>query len=80
MRHLANASRWKHRTSFSGVSAPTELAIVHWIGCINAIKTLIYRFLWGSRDKIKRTITIGNIEQGGLASRVWLMLKDIFMQ
>ena len=31
-----------------------------------SINTLIYRFLWGNRDKIKRTTTIGTIEQGGL--------------
>ena len=33
---------------------------------LKSINTLIYRFLWGSRDKIKRTTTIGTIEQGGL--------------
>ena len=33
---------------------------------LKSINTLIYRFLWGRRDKIKRTTTIGNIEQGGL--------------
>ena len=33
---------------------------------LKSINTLIYRFLWGRRDKIKRTTTIGTIEQGGL--------------
>ena len=48
-RHLGRAqyygpaSRWKHRTSFSdvwraGLRRPVK-HIVHWIGCINAIKT-----------------------------------------
>ena len=48
MRHLANAHSVTglaisiYRTSFSGILAvpvaPTCKAIVHWIGCINAIK------------------------------------------
>ena len=47
MRHLANAQYWDRPAggntgrlflAFGGRSAPTGLAIVHWIGCINAIK------------------------------------------
>ena len=47
MRHLANAHSMTgpasdiYRMSFSGIWGPDALtgkAIVHWIGCINAIK------------------------------------------
>ena len=51
MRHLANAQYWDRPAGgntyvffwrLAGRSAPTGLAIVHWIGCINAIKIVIF--------------------------------------
>ena len=48
MRHLASAQYWiglaggntgRLFPTFGGLSVPTGLAIGHWIGCINAIKT-----------------------------------------
>ena len=50
MRHLANAQYWDRPAggntgrlflALVGQSAPTGLAIVHWIGSINAIKIYI---------------------------------------
>ena len=52
MRHLANAHSVTctassiYRTAFfcrlAGPVVPTSKAIVHWIGCINAIKWIIF--------------------------------------
>ena len=41
----------------AGRSAPTGLAIVHWIGCINAIKYIFVTFFW-SYQKVLKIITL----------------------
>ena len=50
MRHMASAQYWDRPAggntgclflTIAGRSAPTGLAIVHWVGCINAIKTRV---------------------------------------
>ena len=64
MRHLANAQYWDRPAGgntgglFLAFGGPvcTELAIVHWIGCINAIKFI---FVNASNITLKfRAVTV----------------------
>ena len=35
-------------------------------GIIKQIETLLYRFLWGTRDKVKRVNVLQDVKHGGL--------------
>ncbi len=45
-------------------------------GIIQKIETMLYRFIWGSRDKVKRKIIIRELKHGGLNM---LDIKSLFL-
>ena len=61
---MAKSKLLKRFPSLNFVLPATLLVVPE--GIIKQIETLLYRFLWGTRDKVKRVNVLQNVKHGEL--------------